>query len=208
MANPEWWDTVPYDKQLSQELKNDGAVQTQKETEKRYGSALNGRLSDVTYDAVATQNMENPKRQAILAVKEAYAREKELMDEIQKTAEKDAKDEKNGQLYWRKGLAGQKDELGDFIRDDIMSGPYASRKESDEMPSMNDRNEKTRAMYQRYFNAKAAPEGLDSDPVIKVWVEKGDRKKEAIVRQVSASNSAATFDQAAHMAHMNKQRGR
>lgn len=205
MANPKWWDTVPYDKELSERLQNGGAAATKEETETRYGDALKGRLSDVTYDAVVTQNMENSKREAILAVKKAYAKEKDLMDEIQNNAKKDAEAEKNGQLHWRKGSGV---ELGDFIRDDIMTGPYASRKEMDSMPSMSGRNEKTLRMYERYFKAKTSENGLASDPVVKLWVEKGDKKKEVLVKQVTNSNSAVNFDQAAHMAHLNKHMGR
>lgn len=207
MANPKWWDTVPYDKKLSESLKNDGAAKTKEETEARYGDALQGRLSDVTYDAVVTENLENPKRQAILAVKEAYAKEKDLMDEMQKNAEKDAEDQKNGRLHWRKGDKNN-NELGDFVRDDIMTGPYAERKEMDYMPGSVNVNDKTAKMYERYFEAKANKNGLASDPVVKLWVEKGDKKKEAITDQVRNSNTTANFDQAAHMAHVNKHMGR
>lgn len=144
------------------------------------------------------------KKDAIEANKKVYAENSALMQEIEKNAKKDSE---KTPLYWRKGKADST-ELGDFIRDDIMVGPYGSQKEPDEMPSMYDKNAKTRMMYERYFIAKKSEKGLDSDPVVKAWVENGDKKAKAIKEAVAAQRSAQRFDDKAHMAYLNGQRGR
>ena len=144
------------------------------------------------------------KKDAIDAYKKAYTENSVLMQELENNAQKDSK---KPTLTWRKGRSDST-ELGDFIRDDIMVGSYGSLKESDEMPSMYDRNTKTRKMYERYFIAKNSEKGLDSDPVVKAWVEYGDKKAKAIKEAVLAQRPAQKFDDKAHMAYLNGQRGR
>lgn len=103
-----------------------------------------------------------------------------LMQEIQS---RQIKEIKAGSVSWEKGDS-KSDKLGDFIRADIMTGSYTAMRESSTMPEMPDKNEKTRRMYERYFKAKYQPEGLDSDPVVKLWVENGDKKSWAIIAQM------------------------
>ncbi len=129
----------------------------------------------------------------IIKNKESYQKDSALMEDILENARLDEKDKAQANLHWREGRLDKPEELADFNRSNIMKGPHGQQKEVTEMPAdMANRNEKTKKMYQRYFDAKKT-NSVETDKALSLWVKNGDKKAEEITRQTNENQKPASL---------------